>query len=294
MTQDRFKSFVLLHVVVFIWGFTGILGKLISLPAIHLVWMRILLALASLFIYIRIKKISLSNDLKTLGHLFFVGVLIAFHWICFYHSIKVSNVSVAVVCLASATLFTSLFEPLIYKRRILLYELLFGLLVVGALAYIFSIDVKYIEGMAYGIASALFSSMFTVYNGKLTMHQNPVALSFYELLGGFILITVYFMFAGELSADLFSISGMDWIWLIILATVCTAFTFVVSVDLMKVISPFTVVLSVNLEPVYSVIIAALYFNEDDQLNTSFYIGTALILTSIFLNAWIKSRLNKST
>lgn len=292
MARTRTQSFLLLHFVVFIWGFTGILGKLITLPAIHLVWLRILLALISLFLFIKFRKISLSNDRKSLAQLFGVGVLIALHWIFFYHSIKVSNVSVAVVCLSSATLFTSLFEPLIYKRRVLLYELLFGLLVLAALVVIFSIDVKYIDGMIYGILSALFSSMFTVFNGKLVGKQNPVALSFFELSGGLILITGYFLFSGDLDASLFRVSGMDWLYLILLATVCTAFTFVLSVDLMKEISPFTVVLAVNLEPVYTIIMAAFMFGEYEQLNITFYIGTALIIASIFLNAWIKGRIAK--
>jgi drug/metabolite transporter (DMT)-like permease len=292
MARSRFESFLLLHFVVFIWGFTGILGKLITLPAIHLVWLRILLALVSLLIYMRFKAISMKMDRNSLIRLFLVGVLIALHWIFFYHSIKVSNVSVAVVCLSSATLFTSLFEPLIYKRRIYLYELIFGLLVVGALAFIFSIDVHYLWGMIYGILSAVFSSMFTVFNGKLAGKHNPVVLSFYELTGGLILVTGYFVANGTLSTSLFNISGWDWIYLILLATVCTAFTFVASVDLMKVISPFTIVLAVNLEPVYSVIMAALWFDEYAHLNISFYIGTLVILASIFINAWVKTRLNK--
>ncbi len=293
MARTRFQSFLLLHIIVFIWGFTGILGKLISLPAIHLVWLRILLALVSLFIYIKFKKLSLTSDRKNLGNLFFVGVLIAFHWIFFYHSIKVSNVSVAVVCLSSATLFTSLFEPLIYKRRIYLYELVFGLLIVAALVFIFSIDVRYLEGMIYGILSAIFSAMFTVFNGKLAGRQNPVTLTFYELLGGFLLITIFYLFTGNLNAELLSVTAMDWFYLVILATVCTAFTFVMSVDLMKDISPFTVVLAVNLEPVYTVIMAALFFHEYGQLNFSFYIGTFTIVASIFINAWVKGRIQKS-
>jgi drug/metabolite transporter (DMT)-like permease len=290
--RTRFQSFLLLHMVVFIWGFTGILGKLISLQAIHLVWLRILLALFSLFIYLKIKGISLKTDRRSLLKLFLVGVLIAFHWIFFYHSIKVSNVSVAVVCLSSATLFTSIFEPLLYRRRVYMYELIFGILVMGAIAFIFSIDAHYLKGMAYGIGSAVFSSMFTVINGQLASKHNPVALSFYELTGGFILITGYFILTGNLSSTLFSISTLDWMYLIILATVCTAFTFVLSVDLMKVISPFTVVLAVNLEPVYSIIMAAWLFGEYDQLNMSFYIGTLIILASIFVNAWVKGRLAK--
>lgn len=293
MARTKFQSFLLLHIIVFIWGFTGILGKVITLPAIHLVWLRILLALVSLYIYIKIKGLSLRTDRKNLANLFFVGVLIAFHWIFFYHSIKVSNVSVAVVCLSSATLFTSLFEPLVYKRRVYLYELIFGLVIVAALAFIFSIDVQYVEGMFYGILSAVFSAMFTVFNGKFAVKQNPVTLTFFELLGGFLLITVYYLVTGSLDASLLSVTGMDWFYLVILATVCTAFTFVASVDLMKDITPFTVVLAVNLEPVYTVIMAALFFHEYGQLNYSFYIGTLTILSSIFINAWIKGRINKA-
>lgn len=293
MGRTRFQSFLLLHIVVFIWGFTGILGKLISLPAVHLVWLRILLALFSLFIYIRFRNISLSVSRTNLGKLFFVGVLIAFHWIFFYHSIKVSNVSVAVVCLSSATLFTSLFEPLIYRRRVYLYELVFGLVIVASLAFIFSIDVEYVEGMIYGILSAVFSALFTVFNGKFASRQNPVTLTFYELMGGFLLISVYYLFTGTLDSSLLSVSMSDWWWLILLATVCTAFTFVMSVDLMKDISPFTVVLAVNLEPVYTVIMAAIFFQEYGQLNYSFYVGTFTIVSSIFVNAWIKGKINKS-
>ena len=291
--NSRTKSFALLHLVVFIWGFTGILGKAITLQATQLVWIRMLFAILCLLAYMKLQKIPLHQNAKSVAQLFFVGVLISFHWIFFYHSIKVSNVSVAVVCLSSATFFTSLFEPLIYKRRVYLYELLFGVAVIVSLYFIFRIEAKYFDGMVFGIASALFSSMFTVFNGKLTNVQHPVSLSFYELLGGFLLITIYYAFNGDLSPQLFNISGWDMFYLILLATVCTAFPFVKSVDLMKVISPFTVVLSVNLEPVYSVILAAWLFKEYDQLTPAFYGGTLMILATIALNGYLKSRGEKN-
>ena len=217
-----------------------------------------------------------------------VGVIIAVHWVTFFEAIKQSNVSVALVCFSSSTLFTSLIEPFYFKRKIKAYELIFGLVIILGLYFIFSFEFKYLIGMILSVISAVLASWFTVINGILIKENNAKTISFYELLGAFIVVSVYLLISTELDFSQFLLPVADIKWLLILGVVCTAFAFLVSVEVMKKISPYTVTISVNLEPIYSIIVALLIWPESETMSFGFYLGTIIVITTIFLNALFKN------
>lgn len=278
---------VLLHLVVLIFGFTGILGKLISIHSELLVWHRMLVAFVSLFIFMLIKKKSIRLSKSGLIQFIGVGFIIAAHWIFFFEAIKQSNVSIALAALATASIFTALLEPLFFKRKLYLYEVFLGAVVVLGLYFIFEFTVGRTLGIFLGVISAFLASLFTVINGKLIQRYNSERISLYEMLGGVLGISIYFLLGiPEGDFSLF-IPSSDLIYILLLGIVCTAFAFVASVEVMKELSPFTVSLSINLEPVYGIILAVLIFGEEEEMSGGFYTGTLIILSSIFLNVWLK-------
>ena len=281
------RNFLLLHLIVFLWGWTAILGKLITVPATDLVWYRTLMAVAVIFVYLKIVKVPLNVSWKSLLKFFGVGGIIALHWYFFYEAINVSNVSVTLSCFASGTLFASLLEPLFFKRRIVPVEIIFGLLVIGGIYVIFSFESKYVLGMVYSLISAFLSSLFTVLNGILIRKHDSRIISFYELMGGFVAVSLFLAASASFNAEFFDISAENLGWLLLLATVCTAFTFIISVEIMKEINPFTIVLTVNLEPIYGIILAYFLFSDEKSMTTGFYIGSVIVLGTIFLNAALK-------
>ena len=216
-----------------------------------------------------------------------ISFLITLHWIFFYHAIKVSNVSVTLACFSSGALFTALIEPLFFKRRIIFYELLFGLIVIGALCLIFNVETKYTQGIILSIGAALTSSLFSVLNGTLVKKYDSTVMSFYEIMGGILFMTGYFLLSSELTPSLFFVSYSDLIYLLILGLVCTAFTFVIAIEIMKEISPYTITLSVTLESIYGIILAYFIFGKDEIMSTGFYIGTMVILATVVANAILK-------
>lgn len=288
---EKYKYHLWLHITVLIFGLTGVLGKLIETGSYLLVWYRVGIALAALLGYFLLKKHSLRVDKKLLGKILFVGVIIAVHWVTFFEAIKQSNVSVALVCFSSSTLFTSLIEPLYFKRKIKPYELLFGILIIIGLYFIFSFEFKYITGMILSVFSAALASWFTVLNGILIKKSNSKTISFYELLGAFSIVTIYLLVTNGVN---FSIPTADIKWLLILGVICTAFAFLLSVEVMKKISPYTVTISVNLEPIYSILLALLIWPESETMTLGFYLGTSIVILTIFLNAYFKKRTEKTS
>lgn len=284
------KHHFLLHFIVFIWGWSPIFGKAISLEAFQLVWFRILITVVALSIYFAARRTSLKVDRKNLGILLGIGCIIAFHWFCFYNAIKISNVSITLVAFSTGTLFTSIIEPIFYKRKFYAYELIFGLLIIGAIYMIFSIETQYYLGIIFGILAAFTSSLFTVWNGLLVRKLESPVITFYELTGGIVSLTLYLLFAGEFNEKFFTVSGQDYFFLTIFCIVGTAFPFVASVNLLKKLSPYTVTLTVNLETVYGIIFAFLLWPETEKMKPSFYVGAGIILAVIFANAVVKARM----
>jgi len=283
------KNLLILHFTVIIWGFTGILGNLISISAVQMVWYRVMIASITLFVYFLATKTSLKVSQKQFFQFFFTGSIVAIHWILFFHAIKVSTVSVTLVCLSSFTLFTAILEPLIKKQSILIPDVLIGLIIILGIYLIFKFESQYTEGIILGLSSALASSLFATINSTFVQKSDPKVIGFYELSGAFFWITVYRIFTQDLQNERFDLSGMDWFYLIILGTVCTALAYVAGVSVMRTLSAFRVALITNLEPVYGIVLAFLFFGTKETMSTGFYLGSALILGSIFLYPIYKRR-----
>ncbi|NNJ89066.1 MAG: DMT family transporter [Eudoraea sp.] len=289
MQNDNLKNYLLLHLIVFIWGFTAVLGKLISIDALPLVWYRMFLAVIFILIYILIKKFTLKVSPKTLLILIIAGITIALHWITFFSAIKVSNVSVALATMATGAFFGSLLEPLWYGRKIIGYEVVFGLVVIIGLYFIFNVSTEYTLGIILALISALLGAVFTLINGQLIKTHKPSIIGFYELFSGALFITIYILFQTGFSWEFFDLSGSDWGYLLILASICTAYAFIASVKIMRFISPYTVLLTVNLEPVYGILLAFAIFGESEKMNTIFYVGALIILLTVVANGILKNR-----
>lgn len=289
MFKNLNRHFLLLHLIVFIWGFSPILGRFIKVDAWQLVWFRILITVPPIYFYTRYKKQSLALDIKQFLQLFGIGLIIMIHWLCFYGAIKVSNVSVTMVAFSTGTLFSSIIEPVFFKRRIRAYEVIIGLIIIGAIALIFSIETQFWLGIILGILAAFTSSLFGVFNGILAHKIKPAVISFYELSSAFIGLTFIFAVTGNFTTGFFSLDHDSVIGLLLLSLVCTVFPFITSVDLSKHISPYTIVLTVNLETVYGIVWAILFFNENNELKPTFYVGVLVILAAIFLNSYLRKQ-----
>ncbi len=293
MRKHISKDHLLLHFIVFIWGWSPIFGKAISLQAFQLVWFRILITVSVLAVYFYLTKTPLKVSKANFWKLTGIGVIIAFHWFCFYNAIKVSNVSITLVAFSTGTLFTSIIEPIFYKRKFYLYETVFGLLIIGAIWLIFSVETEYYLGIIFGMLAAFTSSLFTVWNGLLVRKTESPVITFYELLGGALSLSIYLLYTGEFSQQFFVVSTRDLLFLSIFCVVGTAFPFVASVNLLKKLSPYTVTLTVNLETVYGIIFAFLLWPETEKMKPSFYIGAGIILLVIFVNALFKAKVFKT-
>ena len=289
MQENKLKNYFLLHFIVFIWGFTAILGKLITIAAIPLVWFRMLLAVIFIGIYFLIKKKTIKIGKRTALKFLITGIIIATHWITFFKAIKVSNVSVALVTMSTGAFFASFIEPFFFKRKIKSIEIFLGLLVIVGLYIIFNFESQYYLGIIYALISSFLSSLFSVLNGVFVKKNDADIISFYQLLFGALFITLFLFFSGRFSPEFFQLANSDWFYLIILSSICTAYAFIVSVKVMKYISPYTVVLTVNLEPIYAIILALFIFGETEKMNPEFYFGALLVLGVVLLNGLLKNK-----
>jgi drug/metabolite transporter (DMT)-like permease len=291
MPHARRNALVLLHITVFIWGWTGILGKVISQEALPLVYTRICIAAAGLLIAALVMRRSLDPRIPDLKQYLLTSLLIAAHWYTFYEAIKISSASIAAACLATSTVFTALLEPFWFKRGIRTYEIGLGIVVVGALLLIFGLEAEHRTGIVIGTLSALLSAWFNVVNGVLVKRGDAVRIGFYEMVGAAVAVGAVLTFTGELPPPLWALSTRDILGHLVLGLVCTSFAFVAGIAVMRQLSPFTVVLAVNLEPVYTIIIALLIWKSEERLDTGSYLGIALILACLFGNAWWQKRLS---
>ena len=277
--------------IVFLWGFTAILGKLIESNAQALTFYRMLFAAIFLLIFIRFfKKESIKVSKKLFIQLSAIGGFMAFHWLCFFYSIKVSNVSIALSCLSLSTLFASILEPIIFKRKVDVSEVIMGVVIVICMGLIFKTEFQYKEGIFYGILTALFGTVFSVFNGKIFGKTSSGNIIFYEIFSGFFILTAFLLLSGQIF-QLSEISTRDLSLVVILASVFTAFPMLESVNLMKYISPFTLILTVNLEPVYGIILAFFIFGESEQMSPIFYGASLIMILAIVVNGVLKSRKN---
>lgn len=283
------RAHALLHVTVFIWGFTAILGRLISLSALNLVLYRMLLAAlmlgAGMLLARQWPRVSYLDALKLLA----TGGIVAAHWACFYGSIKLAGISVAVVCLSSGSFFVSLLEPLFNRRRIRGVDLMLGLAAtLGVLLLVNGVPSASPVGIALGIASAFFSGLFSTINGRLIHRFTAAVLSLWELGTGALLLLLVMALSATPMMLPRDIALRDWGWLIILSLLCTVVPWLWSLRVMRTLSAFTVLLAVNLEPVYSLVLAWILFPDSERLSAGFYIGAALLLGLVAINGLLKA------
>ncbi|WP_421898561.1 DMT family transporter [Marinoscillum sp.] len=295
MTQET-KDFAFLHFIVLIWGFTAILGVLIELPSVEMVFFRTLLASLGLLaiVYFR-KKPFLFQQRKDHWVTIGTGALIAAHWILFFLSARISNVSVCLAGMATCSLWTSFLEPIFNKRRIKPYEVVLSVIAFVGIAIIFNVEFDYFLGLILAMLSAAIAALFTVINGKLTKREDPFVITFYEMIGATLAIALFFpLYLSFEGIDSLALSPTlsDWGYLIILALVCTVYAYSYSVKLMKRLSAFSVNLTVNLEPVYGIAMALVFFPEKEKMTSGFYLGTALILASVLIYPLINRRLKR--
>ena len=275
------KNLIVLHLTVFVWGFTGILGKLITVSAVQLVWYRVLIACVSLLIYFKLGKINIRVDTKTLLKMAATGALVGGHWILFFASIKLSTVPVTLVCLSSITLFTAIFEPLINKTTISKLEILAGLFIIAGIVLIFKFETQYTKGIIAGLVSAVFASLFSIINSRLVKKNDAPVIAFYELSGAFVWISLYLLFTNGYNNKLL-LKPADLSYLLLLGTVCTSLAYVAGVSVMRTLSAFRVALITNLEPVYGILMSFIFFGDMNKMTTGFWVGAVLILSTIFL------------
>jgi len=275
------KNLVILHFTVFIWGFTGILGALISISAVSLVWYRVLIAAVTLFLYFKFNKTTFRVNRDTFFRLILTGALVGGHWILFFASIKLSTVPVTLVCLSSITLFTAIFEPLINKTRISRLEIFAGTLIIAGIILIFKFETQYTKGIITGLISAVFASLFSIINSRqVKKHQAPV-IAFYELTGAFFWITIYLIFTSGFNSTM-RLSNSDIGYLLILGTICTSLAYVAGVSVMRELSAFRVALITNLEPVYGILLSFVFFRDMNKMTIGFWVGALIILSTILL------------
>lgn len=279
------KAFLQLHVAIFLAGFTGVLGRLITLNEALLVWYRMMFAAVTLFIIYYFSKKKEHLNIKEISNLFGIGGIIALHWVFFYGSIKYANVSVSLICFSAIGFFSAVLDPIISKRKFIALELLLGLLVMLGISLMFHFDPQFRTGIIFGMISSLLAAIFPVLNKKMMQKHDPGTITFFEMTGGFSILTLILPIYLQFVPTQKLIPGIaDLGWLLILSLLCTVLAFNLSVRSLSKISPFTVNLSFNLEPVYGIALAFLIYKEYQEVGVSFYIGIAIIFLTVVVQS----------
>jgi len=294
MPNARQKSILHFHFIVFLFGFTSILGALIQIDALPLVAWRMGIAslLITLFFLVRNPK-RFTGAKAQLKWLIAGGLMIGVHWITFFYAIKIAGVSLTLSMMASGAFLTALLEPLFYRRKIVLYELFFGAIALLGLLLIFNAEFDKLYGILIALLSAVLSVFFTLINGKLAQRLPASTVTFYELTIGFVALTAFCFWYNDFSLSPFVLQGNDWVYLLILGSICTAYAFIVSVQVMQQLTPFTIMIIINMEPIYGILMALVIFGEKELMSTNFYIGVVLILLAIASNGYLKSKQKSS-
>ena len=294
MQNARTRSLIHLHFIIFMWGFTSILGALIDLDSSAIVWFRMMIgagAIALYFLLFSPKSFRLHPG--AMKYYLLGGVLISVHWLLFFYAIKISSISLTLSILSSASLMTSVLEPLVFKRPLRLYEVFFGLFVILGLYLIFGVQKENMLGIVTSLLCTLLSVLFSLLNGKLIQHYPANSISFYQLLTGGLLFTVVLLFSEQTVAGFYRLTYDDWLWLFLLATICTAYATIASVQILKHVTPFTMMISLNLEPVYGILFSLLIFGEKELMSGQFYLGVLIILGGVIGNGIYKRQREKS-
>ena len=288
MQDVRTKSLIHYHLIVFIFGFSSVMGALCSLDAIPLVVYRMLLASLGLAVYFAIFHPTYFRLERSLWvKVILGGLIIGVHWVTFFHAIKVAGVSLTLSMMATGAFITAVIEPLINKRKILGYELLFGGLIAVGVGMIFQAEYEHLYGISIALLSAFLSSVFTILNTQLVKQGKAITLSFYELLVGAVFGIGFVIFSGDYTLEAFELRQWDWLWIILIAWVCTSYAFNISIKVMQHLSPFTVMLIINLEPVYGILLSLAIWGDEELMSFRFYLGFVIVLGAILLNGIYK-------
>ena len=290
MDNNTKKAYLQIHVAVLLFGLTAILGDLIQVSSLSIVWWRVLLT-SVCFMFIVSWKNLMQIPRKQVLRLALIGALISLHWLTFYGSIKLANASVSLVCLATTSFMTAILEPIMLKQKFKWYELLLGLVIVPGMWLIMNdLDASMRLGVYSGLISALLATIFSILNKKNIEGTPPRSMALIEMSAAFLMMSVLLPFYLKFSEDVkFMLHGTDWIYMIILVLGCTTLAFMLNLKSLKYLSTFTTNLIINLEPVYGIILAMLILNEHHELNTNFYIGVSVILSSVFLHPFLKRK-----
>ncbi|NQZ75708.1 MAG: DMT family transporter [Ekhidna sp.] len=295
MKNQEKKDYLTLHFIVLIWGFTAILGLLIEIPSVEVVFFRTLISALGLWVLLKVWKRSLRiRDKRKLLIILGTGVLIAVHWILFFLSARISNASVCLAGMATCSLWTSLIEPISQGRKVRGFEVLLSVIAFAGIGIIFNVEIHYLSGLLVAVLSAFISSVFTVINGRLSKTYDPYVITYYEMIGACLATVLFFPVYSSYFVDSLALdpSPSDWLYLAILALVCTVYAYSISVELMKRLSAFSINLVVNLEPVYGIVLALLIFGASEEMSSGFYLGTLLILISVLLYPLLNRRYKK--
>jgi drug/metabolite transporter (DMT)-like permease len=290
------RDYLKLHFIVFLWGFSAILGKLITLSAVELIWYRSIIAALGMAIVIQFTRGSFRVSQSDLWRLLGIGAIVAVHWLAFFGAARVSNVSVSLVGFATNSLWAALLEPWFKNERVKKYELFLGLVVIAGLYVIFSFDFEYKLGLLIGVFAGLTSAIFSILNSRLANRVSARAITFYEMIGVVIItgISLPFFAIGGLDIRFPELpSGMDFLYIAILAVVCSVYAFAVAVELMRRVSVFVIQLTLNLEPVYGIIMAVIIFGQQEKMDLNFYTGTLIILSAVIAHPVLRRRFDKT-
>ncbi len=288
---ENLKHYLLMHMVVLAFGFTGILGKLIQLDFYQIVFFRMLIAGVSLFLFLKItrRKFQIKNR-KTLLKIIGVGLIVVLHWLTFFKAIQVSTASIAVLCMATTALHVSWLEPLIMRRKFSALEFSLGILVIiGVVVVTNNAGVSQLNGLLWGLFSALLSALFAVFNAYLNKVEkvSSASLTLYEMFTGSIILLLGLGIFGKMNIDFFKMTFSDFSWLLFLGIFCTSLAFMVMIDVINKIGAYTATLTVNLEPIYSIVLAVFILSENEILGPKFYIGSFFIVLIVFANPLLK-------
>lgn len=289
-------DYLKLHFIVFLWGFSAILGKLVSIPTMEMVFFRALLAMLGIGLVILLAKGTFRVTPRSFLYLILIGFVVALHWVSFFGSGRVANVSVSLVGFATNSLWTAILEPWMNRTRIKKFELVLGFIVLFGLYIIFSFDFQYKLGLILGILAGFTSALFSVFNSKMVRTIPSFTIAFYEMMGCFvglgIFLPLYKLTWATNESILYWPTLMDWFWIAILAGVCSVYAYTTAVELMKRISVFLIQLTLNLEPVYGIIMALIIFGSSEKMGTNFYVGTGIIMISVLVYPYLRKRFDQ--
>lgn len=287
------KDYVKLHFLVFLWGFTAVLGKLVSIPSVEMVFYRTLLAAIGMGVLILMTRGTFSVSKSDFIKIMITGFIVAIHWLTFFGSGRISNPSTSLVGFATCSFWAALIEPIAKRKKIQLLEIGLGLIVILGLYIIFAGDFQYPLGLFLGIISGLTAALFSVINSKLVVRVNANTITFYEMAGACLIVFLFFpVYQNTIAHDgklYLEPLWSDWIYIAIMAWVCSVYAYSAAITLTKKLSVFFIQLALNLEPVYGIALALLVFGDQEVMGWNFYAGTTIIISAVAIYPLLKKR-----